>query len=176
MNVSYAKKALHIEKTHGEKSFECHLCPYKTARKDMLVSHQKVHTKTSSDQVTNIEPKNETKTQPSSKPKETQQRPKLKRKISHQESVRPSKYLRQQNIINPDDNEQFLYDIQDLQNLLSHLAAKDFSSLLKEQRPNTKWVIERIVNLRLHLIMTTTDSISHLTYLTTSRTIAISLV
>ena len=43
----------------------------------------------------------------------------------------------------------------DLQNLLNHLAAKDFPSLLKEQRPNTKWVIERIVNLRLHLVMTT---------------------
>ena len=33
-------------------------------------------------------------------------------------------------------------DQQDLQNLLNHLAAKDFPSLLKEQRPNTKWVIE----------------------------------
>ena len=44
---------------------------------------------------------------------------------------------------------------QDLQNLLNHLAAKDFPSLLKDQRPNTKWVIDRIVNLRLHLIMTT---------------------
>ena len=43
----------------------------------------------------------------------------------------------------------------DLQNLSNHLAAKDFPSLLKEQRPNTKWVIERIVNLRLHLVMTT---------------------
>ena len=43
----------------------------------------------------------------------------------------------------------------DLQNLVNHLAAKDFPSLLKEQRPNTKWVIERIVNLRLHLVMTT---------------------
>ena len=42
-----------------------------------------------------------------------------------------------------------------LQNLLNHLAAKDFPSLLKEQRPNTKWVIERIVNLRVHLVMTT---------------------
>ena len=42
---------------HGEKSFECSLCPYKTARKDMLVSCRKIHTKTSSDQVTNVEPK-----------------------------------------------------------------------------------------------------------------------
>ena len=44
----------HRRTIHGEKSFECPLCPYKTARKDKLVSHQKVHTKTSSDQVTNI--------------------------------------------------------------------------------------------------------------------------
>ena len=44
---------------------------------------------------------------------------------------------------------------QDLQNLLNHLAAKDFPSLLKEERPNTKWVIERFVNLRIHLIITT---------------------
>ena len=43
---------------------------------------------------------------------------------------------------------------QDLQNLLNHLTAKDILSLLKEQRPNTKWVIERIVNLRIHLVMT----------------------
>ena len=44
---------------------------------------------------------------------------------------------------------------QDLQHLLNHSAAKDFPSLLKEQRPNTKWVIERIVNLRIHLVITT---------------------
>ena len=44
---------------------------------------------------------------------------------------------------------------QDIQNLLNHLATKDFPSLLKEQRPNTKWVIERIVNLHLHLVLTT---------------------
>ena len=56
---------------HGEKSFECDLSPYKTARKDILVSHRKIHTKTSSDQVTNVESKNETKIQPSSEPKES---------------------------------------------------------------------------------------------------------
>ena len=44
---------------------------------------------------------------------------------------------------------------QDLQNLLNHLAAKDFPSLLKKQRPNTKWVIEHIMNLRIHLVITT---------------------
>ena len=44
---------------------------------------------------------------------------------------------------------------QDLENLSDHLAAKDFPSHLKDQRPNTKWVIERIVSLRIHLVMTT---------------------
>ena len=44
---------------------------------------------------------------------------------------------------------------QDLENLLDHLASKDFPSHLKDQRPNTKWVIERIVSLRIHLVMTT---------------------
>ena len=44
---------------------------------------------------------------------------------------------------------------QDLENLLDHLAAKDFPSHLKDQRPNTKWVIEHIVSLRIHLVMTT---------------------
>ena len=63
----------HHRTIHREKSFECPLCPYKTARKDKLVSHQKVHTKISSDQTPDIKPKNETKTQFSSEPKETQQ-------------------------------------------------------------------------------------------------------
>ena len=223
----------------------------------------------------NIEPKDYTKTHPSSEPEGTQRSSNLKRKISHQESVRHSKYPRPENVIDPDDNEQFFKDIekhenqnhafiefserygepwgddlqlkqlykthmgqiknqeirgrctrtylrylndqrgtlienmqtvmkeiyhhqshafkinlsfsfilqhretleyryfyasnneqllnsprlirnqQDLQNLLNHLAAKDFPSLLKEQRPNTKWVIERIVNLRIHLVITT---------------------
>ena len=44
---------------------------------------------------------------------------------------------------------------QDLENLLDHLAAKDFPSHLKDQHPNTKWVIERIVSLRIHLVVTT---------------------
>ena len=43
----------------------------------------------------------------------------------------------------------------DLENLLDHLAAKDFPSHLKDQRPNIKWIIERIVSLRIHLVMTT---------------------
>ena len=101
---------------HREKSFECPLCPYKTARKDKLASHQKVHTKTCSDQALNREHKNETKAQLSSKPKESQQPSNLKRKISHQDPVRPSKYPRQENIIDPVDNDQFLNDIQKQEN------------------------------------------------------------
>ena len=49
----------------------------------------------------------------------------------------------------------FILTQEDLQNLSNHLPAKDFPSLLKEQRSNTKGVIERIVNLCLHLIITT---------------------
>ena len=44
---------------------------------------------------------------------------------------------------------------QDLNNLLNFLVSQDFPSHLKDQRPNTKWVIERIVSLRIHLVMTT---------------------
>ena len=36
---------------------------------------------------------------------------------------------------------------QDLDNLLEFLASQDFPSHLKDQRPDTKWVIERIVSL-----------------------------
>ena len=42
----------------------------------------------------------------------------------------------------------------DLKNLLDFLASQDFPSHLKNQRPNTKWVNERIVSLRIHLVMT----------------------
>ena len=44
---------------------------------------------------------------------------------------------------------------QDLDNLLNFLASQDFPSHLKDQRSSTKWVIERIVSLRIHLVMTT---------------------
>ena len=44
---------------------------------------------------------------------------------------------------------------QDLDNLLDFLASQDFPSHLKDQRPNTKWVIERIVSLLIHIVMTT---------------------
>ena len=43
----------------------------------------------------------------------------------------------------------------DLDILLDFLASQDFPSHLKDQCPNTKWVIERIVSLRIHLVMTT---------------------
>ena len=42
----------------------------------------------------------------------------------------------------------------DLDTLLDFLTSQDFPSHLKDQRPNTKWVIERIVSLRIHLVMT----------------------
>ena len=42
----------------------------------------------------------------------------------------------------------------DLDTLLDFLASQDFPSHLKDQRPNTKWVIESIVSLRIHLVMT----------------------
>ena len=44
---------------------------------------------------------------------------------------------------------------QDLNNLLDFLVAQHFPSILKDQCPNTKWVIECIVSLRIHLVMTT---------------------
>ena len=44
---------------------------------------------------------------------------------------------------------------QDLDNLLDFLASQDFPSHLKDQCLNTKWVIERIISLHIHLVMTT---------------------
>ena len=44
---------------------------------------------------------------------------------------------------------------QDLEKLMDFLASQDFPSHLKDQCPNTKWVIERIVSLRIHLVITT---------------------
>ena len=115
---THRKDLLRHQRTiHGEKSFECPLCPYKTARKDNLIPHQKVHTKTSTDQALNRKRNlDETKAQPLSKPKETQQPSNLKQKISHQDPVRPSKYPRQENIIDPVDNDQFLNDIEKQEN------------------------------------------------------------
>ena len=83
----------------------------------MLISHQKVHTKSSSDRTLSGEPKNETKTQLSLNKIDLPKEPSnIKRKITHQESVRPSEYPRQENIIDLVDNEQFLSDIQKHEN------------------------------------------------------------
>ena len=38
---------------------------------------------------------------------------------------------------------------------MDFLASQDFPSHLKDQHPNTKWVIEHIVSLRIQLVMTT---------------------
>ena len=65
---------------------------------------------------------------------------------------------------------------QDLDNLLDFLASQDFPSHRKDQRPNTKWVIERIVSLRIHMVMTTYPLGNPPNSQTTSRTIVISLV
>ena len=98
---THRKDLLRHQRTiHGEKSFECPLCPYKTARKDNLILHQKVHTKTSTDQTLNRKLNlNETKAHPSSEPKETQHPSNLNRKISHQDPVRASKYSRQETLL-----------------------------------------------------------------------------
>ena len=57
-SFTYRHHLLRHQRTiHGEKTFECDPCPYTAARKDMLVSHQKVHTKTSSNQPLNGKPK-----------------------------------------------------------------------------------------------------------------------
>ena len=55
----------------------------------------------------------------------------------------------------------------DLDNFSEFLASQDFPSHLKDQRPNTKWVIERIVSLCVHLVMTTymTDYIKNNRYI-----------
>ena len=67
--------------------------PVQDCKKDKLVSHQRVHT---SDQALNRKRKNEAKTQLSPKKinllKETQQPTNLRRKITDQDPVTPSKY------------------------------------------------------------------------------------
>ena len=44
---------------------------------------------------------------------------------------------------------------QDIDTLLNFLASQNFPSHLKDQHPNTKWVTECIISLRIHLVMTT---------------------
>ena len=102
----------HQRSTHGEKMFECHLYPYNTARKDNLTSHQKVHTKSASDQALNRKRKNETEIQLSPKkinlPKETQHPSNLKCKIAHQDPSSSPTYPRLEKIIDPGNDEQLL--------------------------------------------------------------------
>ena len=43
----------------------------------------------------------------------------------------------------------------DLINLLNFLSAKDFPTYLGNQRPNTRWILERIVNLQIRVFPTT---------------------
>ena len=40
-----------------------------------------------------------------------------------------------------------IHDQEDLNKLLDQLASKDYPTFLKQHRPNSKWTIERIVNL-----------------------------
>ena len=50
------------------------------------------------------------------------------------------------------NSDQLLNSLRDT--LLDFPASQDFPFHLKDQRSNTKWVIERIVSLRIHLVMT----------------------
>ena len=54
----------------------------------------------------------------------------------------------------PQNSPRLIRNQHDLDTLLDFLTSQDFPSHLKDQRPNTKWVIERIVSLRIHLVMT----------------------
>ena len=42
---------------------------------------------------------------------------------------------------------------EDLSKLQDHLASKDYPTFLKQHHPNSKWTIERIVNLRVILYL-----------------------
>ena len=53
------------------------------------------------------------------------------------------------------DKPKLIQNQDDLNNLLNFLAAKDFPTHLRNQRPNTKWVLERIVNLQIRVFPTT---------------------
>ena len=53
------------------------------------------------------------------------------------------------------DKPKLIQNQDDLNNLLNFLAAKDFPTHLRNQRPNTKWVLERIVNLQICVFPTT---------------------
>ena len=53
------------------------------------------------------------------------------------------------------DKPKLIQNQDDLNNLLNFLSAKDFPTYLRNQRPNTKWVLERIVNLQIRVFPTT---------------------
>ena len=53
------------------------------------------------------------------------------------------------------DKPKLIQNQDDLNNLLNFLAAKDFLTHLRNQQPNTKWVLERIVNLQIRVFPTT---------------------
>ena len=53
------------------------------------------------------------------------------------------------------DEPKLIQNQDSLNNLLNFLYAKDFLTHLRNQRPNTKWVLERIVNLEIRIFPTT---------------------
>ena len=53
------------------------------------------------------------------------------------------------------DKPKLIQNQDDLNNLLNFLSAKDFPTHLKNHRPNTKWVLERIVNLPIRVFPAT---------------------
>ena len=53
------------------------------------------------------------------------------------------------------DKPKLIQSKNDLNNLLNFLSAKDFPTHLRNQRPNTKWVLEGIVNLQIRVFPTT---------------------
>ena len=53
------------------------------------------------------------------------------------------------------DKPRLIQNQNDLNNLLNFLAAKDFPTHLRNERPNTKWVLDRIVNLQIRVFPTT---------------------
>ena len=53
------------------------------------------------------------------------------------------------------DKPKLIQNQDDLNSLLNFLSAKDFPTNLRNQWPNTKWVLERIVNLQIRVFPTT---------------------
>ena len=53
------------------------------------------------------------------------------------------------------DRPKLIQNHNDLNNLLNFLSAKNFQTHLRNQRPNTNWVLERIVNLQIRVLPTT---------------------